>query len=250
MDKKILSKLEQLNLPSNEAKVYLALLKVGQTSAGELIKTTELHRSVVYETLDKLIARKLVFKITKQNIAYFQALSPDRLLVDIEAQRDLATSLLPQLKDFIGKQLPEIIVHEGPEAYKRFWLDSVKNMPVGTTDYVAGSIGSLWLKYMGKAGADQYFKIASQRKITWKLIVFDKADYDEVFLKDYPDFGWKAHWINKPAVKEGNFNIFGKDTLILHSATEPMIIEIRNESLVRVFQNLFDILWDTGKKLK
>ena len=38
-------------------------------------------------------------------------------------------------------------------------------------------------------------------------------------------------------------------TTLLHSATEPMIIEVKNKTLVKVFQNNFDILWNIGKPL-
>lgn len=248
MNKKILSQLELLNLSSNEAKVYLALLQIGQTSAGDIIKKTNLHRSVVYETLDKLIDRKFAFKLTRKKIAHFQALAPERILQDIESQQDLAKSLLPTLKKMAGKKMPEITIYEGVEEYRRFWLDSVKKIPIGGWDYVAGSIGNLWSQHMGSS-VKQYFRIAQKRKIGWKLIVFDKDDFNDTFLIKYPEFGRKARFIDRDIPKEGNFNIFGDDILVLHSATEPMIIEIKNPSLVRVFRHLFDYLWDSGKEL-
>jgi len=225
------------------------LLQIGQTSAGEIIRQTKLHRSVVYETLDKLIDRKLVFKLNRKQIAYFQALAPDKLLGDIQSQAELATQLIPVLKKMAGKSMPEITIYEGAEEYRRFWLDSVKTLPIGGTDYVAGSIGALWLEHMGSAAVKQYFKTAQQRKIGWKLIVFDKDDYNHTFLTQYPGFRWEARFIDRDIPKEGNFNVWGKDTLILHSATEPTIIEIKNPSLVKVFRHLFDYMWDSGKKL-
>ena len=249
MNKQILSQLEQLNIIStNEAKVYLALLQIGQTSAGEIIRETNLHRSVVYETLDKLIDRKFAFKLSKKKIAYFQAMAPDKILEDIEAKKDLATQLLPVLKKMVGKTMPEITIYEGVDEYRRFWLDSVKNLPSGAIDYVAGSVGGRWLEHMGSS-VKQYFQIAQQRKIGWKLIVFDRDDGDHSFLSAYPDFRWEARFIDRNVSKEGNFNVWGDDTLVLHSVTEPMIIEIKNPSLVKVFKQLFGYMWDNGKKL-
>lgn len=245
----LISGLQELNLSSNEAAVYVALLEIGQTSAGALIKKTGLHRSVVYETLDKLIERKLVFKLTKQNIAHFQPTDPNRLLQNIKNQEELAQSLVPQLQGLIKQGLPEITVYEGIESYRRFWVDSLKRLPIGSTDYVAGSIGGPWTEYLGPV-ADQYFKIAKQRRISWKMVVFDQDDAEQTFLSKYPDFDWQCRLIARNTEKEGNFNIFGDQSVILHSATEPMIIEVKNQSLVRVFQNLFDILWELGKPIK
>lgn len=249
MNEKILGQLQELNLSTNEAKVYLSLLEVGQTSAGTIIKNTALHRSVVYETFDKLIRRKLVFKLTKKNISFYQPTDPSRLLENIKTQETTARELIPHLSTLLAKGLPEITVYEGIESYRRFWLDSVRKMPEGSTDYVAGSIGGPWVDLLGPINK-QYFKIAKKRNIGWKMIVFDIDDYEQNFLKNYPDFRWECRLIDKNVSKEGNFNIFGNESLVLHSATEPMVIEVKNQSLVKVFKNLFDILWDSGKDIK
>ncbi len=247
MNEQIISQLQSLNLSLNESKVYEALLSIGQTSAGEIIKRVQLHRSVVYETLDKLIDKKLVFKIEKKNIAFFQATDPSRLLQNIKSQEDIALDLIPKLKDLVDTKLPEITVYEGIEAYKRFWIDSVKRMPIGAIDYGAGSIGQLWWDYMGK-DAETYFKISVKKKIKWKLIVFTKTSLDVELLKKYPKLQ-EQRIIEKGAASEGNFNVLGEESVILHSATEPLIIEIKNPTLVRVFKNIFDILWSVGKPL-
>lgn len=244
-----LSQLQELNLSSNEAAVYLSLIEIGQTSAGEIIKKTRFHRSVVYETLEKLINKKLVSKLVKNKISYFQPNDPERLNQRVKSQEEIAHDLVKDLKELIKQKLPEITVYEGVASYRQFWLDSVRNMKEGSVDYIAGVIGALWEDHMG-ASAKQYFKIAQKRNIKMKMIVFDQNDYEQTFSNNYPGFPWECRLIDKNVSKEGNFNIFGEESVILHSATEPMIIEVKNQSLVKVFQNLFDILWESGKKIK
>lgn len=246
MKKQILAQLEELNLSPNEAKVYLALVETGLTSAGEIIKKTRFHRSVVYETLNKLMERKLVTTFTKQHIAHFQALEPDRLLQNIHRQEAIAKDLIGDLKKLAKTNDSEITVYEGVESYRRFWLEAMERLPEGSTDYVAGSIGKAWQDLLGEKAVKQYFKIAKKRNIGSKMIVFDADDYEQVFFSKYPDLHWECRLISKPMAKEGNFNIFGTESVILHSATEPLIIEVKNQSLVKVFQNLFDILWENG----
>lgn len=247
MNEQIIGQLQQLNLSLNEAKVYEALLSIGQTSTGEIIKRTGLHRSVVYETLDKLIARKLVIKIDKQKIAFYQITDPSRILQNIKAQEEIALDLLPKLKDLVDAKLPEIVVYEGVESYKRFWLDSVKRLPESSIDFVAGSIGKKWFDFMGK-DYDKFLSIRIKRNIKWQMIVFEKEQIELELLRKYPKLN-EFRLVNKKAPKDGNFNIFDKASVILHSATEPMIIEVKNQTLVKVFQNLFDILWSMGKPL-
>jgi len=246
MKNQLLTQLQELNLSPNEAKVYLALIETGLTSAGEIIKKTRFHRSVVYETLDKLMERKLITMLTKQHIAHFQALEPDRLLQNIHRQEAIAKDLIDDLKKLATTNDSEITVYEGAESYRRFWLEAMERLPEGSTDYVAGSIGGLWQDILGEKAVKQYFKIAKTRNIGSKMIVFDANDYEKIFLSKYPDLRWECRLVDRPMAKEGNFNIFGTESVILHSVAEPLIIEVKNKSLVKIFQNLFDILWENG----
>ncbi|MEI7750305.1 MAG: helix-turn-helix domain-containing protein [Candidatus Moraniibacteriota bacterium] len=250
MKKQTLSQLEELNLSPNEAKVYLALIETGLTSAGEIIKKTRFHRSVVYETLDKLMERKLITTLTKQHIAHFQALEPDRLLQNIHRQEAIAKDLIDDLKKLAKTEQSEITVYEGVESYRRFWLESMERMPKCSTNSIAGSIGSPWYDIMGPKAIDEYFRIARKRDIRWKMLVFDVDDYEQQKFGMNSDNRWGCRLIKRPVAKEGNFNIFGTESVILHSATEPLIIEVKNQSLVKIFQNLFDILWENGTDIE
>lgn len=249
MEEQILSQLKQLNLSSNEASVYLALLSIGQTSAGEIIKKTMLHRSVVYETLDKLIDKKLAFKLQKGNISYFQPTNPEKLQENIRNQAEIAQDLIPQLQGLIDQKLPEITIYEGLEAYRRFWLDSVRKMPPGSIDYVAGSIGDKWFEYFGAHMNKKYQLIRKEKGIIWKFIAFEEIEIEKSLLRDNPQLN-ECRIIRRNVTKSGNYNIFNNDTLVLHSAIEPMVIEIKNKSLVQVFKDNFDILWELGEEVK
>lgn len=240
--------LEQLNLSKNEAAVYVALLKLGQSPAGKIISETRLHRSVVYETFAKLVNRKLVFKLDKKKISYFQATSPDRILESIEAQKSLAEKLVPELKGLFDANLPEITVYEGLESYRQFWLESARKMPVGSVDYVAGSIGEKWQELMGP-DTEKFIETRIKRKIKWQMVIFDRDDLEFELLKKHPLLH-EYRLINKAISKKGNFNIFNDDTLVLHSTAEPMVIAIKNKNLVKVFRDLFDLLWETGTEIK
>jgi sugar-specific transcriptional regulator TrmB len=245
MNTSLLHRLEDIGLSPNEATVYLALLEIGQTPAGGIIKKTGLHRSIVYETLDKLIERKLAFSLKKQKITHYQPLDPERITQTVERQLALVHDLVPSLRALTEKTASEIAIYEGPEAYRRYWLEALERMPIGSTDHVAGSIGVQWYELMG-ADLDTYFRIALKRKISWKMIVFDLEDYEQGLTEKYPGFQFECRLIQRATLKEGNFNILGTESIVLNSVTDPLMIEVRNPSLVRIFQNIFDILWEQG----
>ncbi len=249
MNTKLLGQLQDLHLPINEARVYLALAGLGESGTGEIIKKTGLHRSVVYESLDRLIDKKLAWKFTKHNIAHFSPTDPELFVRRAKAELDTAHELTPQLHHLIKGKSPEISVYEGVESYRRFWLDSVRRLPKGSTDYVAGSmLGKKWAEYM-EPDLKKFFAIRIEKKIKWKMIIFGRDEWELSLKKQYPDLH-EYRLVEKRVAKTGNFNIFEKESIILHSIVEPMIIEVKNPSLVKVFQNLFDILWESGKPIR
>lgn len=247
MKQEIVAKLEQLNLSPNEAQVYTALAEIGQTSAGEIITRTGLHRSIVYVALDRLVDRKLVFKLDKKKIAHFQLTDPYKMIENAQNQVAVATELVESLKKMVDAKLPEITVYEGIESYKEFWFRKYRTLPKGSVDYVAGSIGDKWIEIFGPTMANKLTKLRIERRIRWDMIVFDKLSYDLECLKKYPSLH-NYRFIGRKNAQLGNFNIF-PDSVVLHSATEPMIIEVKNETLVKVFKNIFEILWENGEKV-
>lgn len=53
--------LQEIGLTNSEIIVYTALLKSGSTKVGELMKRINLHRSRVYEAIERLIENGLVY---------------------------------------------------------------------------------------------------------------------------------------------------------------------------------------------
>lgn len=79
-------KLEELGLSRNEAKIYLFLLKKGESTSGPIIKETRIANSRVYESLNTLISRGLVTYNHQKKGKYFQAVEPGKFL-ELEDER-------------------------------------------------------------------------------------------------------------------------------------------------------------------
>ncbi len=244
----ILQKLNALHFSDSEAKTYIALLQIGQTPAGKIIKRTSLHRAVVYASLDKLIDRHLVMKVERDHIAHFQALSLERLTDYTTNLQQQAKSLVKELKYISNDERPEIVVYEGLRAYQQFWLESLDRMPVGSINYVAGSIGDTWNELLGSK-SKEYVKRHLQRKIMWQMIVYDRNQIDEQLREKYPKYH-NYRLIKRPMSRLGNFNLMGEETVVLHSTQGPLVIEVRSKALYDVFKDIFDLMWDFGKEIR
>ena len=61
------------------------------------MKKTGLHRVLIYDALESLIKKGLASYVIKENIKYFQAADPQRLLNFIEEKQEQAKSIIPEL---------------------------------------------------------------------------------------------------------------------------------------------------------
>ena len=72
--------LTEIGLTKSEIKVYLAMLKLGQTTSGKIVDEAKITRSKIYDILERLKNKGLVSFITKDSTKYFSATNPNNLL--------------------------------------------------------------------------------------------------------------------------------------------------------------------------
>lgn len=90
--------LQGLGLEPKEAKVYLALVDLGETTATRLAEEAGVDRTLVYQLTAKLIERGLATYIVKNNVRHFSASDPDILLKNVQEKEQQLKGVLPDLK--------------------------------------------------------------------------------------------------------------------------------------------------------
>jgi sugar-specific transcriptional regulator TrmB len=89
--------IEDLGFTNAEIKVYLALLEIGSTSAGEIIQKSGLQSSVVHLTLNNLITKGFVSFVKEGQRNYYQAANPKHLIEYIDEKKKQFEKILPEL---------------------------------------------------------------------------------------------------------------------------------------------------------
>ncbi|MBS3165795.1 hypothetical protein J4444_01610, partial [Candidatus Woesearchaeota archaeon] len=137
--------LEEIGLTKNEIKIYLALLKLGSTSTGAILKETKIHASKVYDGLERLADKGLVSHVIVANIKQFKAVNPDRILdflddkkKKIEEQEKEIEKYLPQLKLFqeSENEETEAEIFRGWKGLETVFNEGIKEMGKGDIWYV------------------------------------------------------------------------------------------------------------------
>ena len=140
--------LEKIGLSKPEIRIYLVLLRLGQSTTSSIVKEAKVPSSKVYEFLDRLIQKGLVSYVIKSNKKHFRASDP-KLLKEIlnERQQELldqeneVNRLLPELKS-LATQDPNLIhsdIYEGLKGVKSVYERIYSSLKKGETQYIIGA---------------------------------------------------------------------------------------------------------------
>jgi predicted DNA-binding transcriptional regulator len=246
----MIKELEHIGMGKNEAAVYEALVQHGPCKAGLLVVKLDIHRNLIYQSLDKLVLKGFATKVMVKGVATFQITDPHSLLSSFRQQESILSVLVEQIQARKASDARQIVVYEGIESYRSYWVSSLERVPVGTVDYVLGGTTQLdeWEKMMGDS-YKKYDELRKKKKIVWKTVHFSVTDSERRMLRTHPELT-EYRLFERGADHVGNVNII-HDTIILHTwVGTPRIIEIRDPLLVTMFQNYFDIIWSVSKPIE
>ncbi len=238
--------LRDLGLSSPEAKVYIALLELGSSTTGPLIKKCGLYSSVVYYTLEGLIKRGLVTYTISGKTKTFVAERPEKLkdlLKELELKVD---DLIPDLVSIQNteKSKQEIFIYEGLRGAMTVFNDMLVRMKKDDEQLAMGvSKGSMPLYGFFKRWDKKREKIGIKKKI---IIVEDATEWIEEYKKQ------KLIEVRTLPFKNTvpmSIDIFKDSVAILLWGNYPIVIEINNKKITEGFKQYFKIIWRSANKV-
>ncbi|MAF34904.1 hypothetical protein CMO91_03595 [Candidatus Woesearchaeota archaeon] len=134
--------LEQLGLSKREAKAYLALLELGTSTVGSIVKKTGIPSSKIYEVLDRLMEKSLVSYVTIKHTKHFQAAEPEQIIHYYDERKAQFLEILPGLKEK-SKQAEDrqtVELYEGKQAVFNSIYNLVRQAKKGD-EYLSFSFG-------------------------------------------------------------------------------------------------------------
>ena len=96
--------LRKIGLTDGEIRVYKALIHLGKSSTGKIMKKSGISSSKVYLILEKLIQKGLVSFVIENNVKKFQVTNPQSILDYVDKKKDEFENIK---KDF-EKVVPQI----------------------------------------------------------------------------------------------------------------------------------------------
>jgi sugar-specific transcriptional regulator TrmB len=232
---------EDLGISSDQAKVYLAALELGQANMNELAEKAGLKRTSVYNYVEELINKQLLTSGKKRKRTVYSAIHPN-MLIEIEKARLAELSRnLPELLAIYNKSKtkPKVTFYEGINGIKEVLTDMLKEkQPVSAfSDF----------KNMAAAFGDYYFDVfppeRARRGIVSKNIVPDTAKGRELAKKD-ARYLRETKFLQVPDLKT-EINIYAdKVALNSYQSSPPFSVIIEDHDIAETLRTIWQQLWN------
>lgn len=231
--------LQELGLNKRESICYTALLELGSSKTGAIVKKTGIPSSKIYEILDRLINRGLVSYVKIGKIKHYQASDPKTLLNYIDEKKRKIEEILPQLllkQKLSTKQSVEMF--EGQKALFSLFTNLIKDAKANE-QYLIFSIN----EENKNDAVNLFFKNLAVRRKEKKL--------DVRLLKNIKHYKKEKH--TKLKLKYTEFNlpqgitIFRNTVVILSWVESSIAIKIESETISNQLREFFLGQWKIAK---
>lgn len=237
----LLKTLEENGFSSSESKVYLTLLKLGETKAGKIIKQISLQSSVVHNALNTLTDKGFATHIIKGKIKHYQALEPKVIKEYLETKKQHFSQILPQLEALqkIIKDSTRVEIYEGYRGLFNAMMKLIENSKKGQTYKYFAAPESLL-----KEEAIEFFNKADSLKKERGIIVKGIANTTSITpLKKLKHS--KIRYTSQsipPAM-----NIFEDKIILMTLSEKPTAILIQSKEIAQQYHNLWNEIWEKSK---
>lgn len=231
-------------LSAKASSVYVTLLDEGiALSPKNIIMKTKLHRQYVYDAIHELENRKLIMTDGSGKSVKYLAVSPDRILQDIEKKRiDTMDSVQSLMKLYSRSPAGVVQVVSGSQAVLENIFKVLEESREGDYLDIIGGAGMSFVKLMGER-INEYEELRAQKKIKIRYI----------------GAGEDVEYNKKGVIKNESRNIKGIENIVnvairpdsvSFDIYEPEILTVivRSESAVTSQRALFEILWSVAQK--
>ena len=243
----------QIGMTDGETKVYLALLKLGETTVGAIGKESKVSKSKLYDILDKLIAKGFAGYIVRDGIKRFAANDPRMILEylmkkaeTLEQTKREVEKILPQLEQQRSMAGPKKIaeIYEGFHGLRAIREDLISKMTKGEEFLVLGApriVNEKWERWL----LDFHHRRVA-RGVSMRIIYNENTrEYSRVRermkltqVRYMPSNLASINWID----------IFSDAILIGIVLKEPIAFVVWDKSLAESFRAYFDLMWKISKK--
>ena len=179
--------LQDFGLTRNEAIIYQTLLENGDLTVSKISSRSKIHRRNVYDVLQRLIEKKLVFAILAKGDNKYRPANPHRLVEIVKEKQNKLERILPELeRQFKVKQaFQQVFIYHNLDGFSSYLSDMLR---LKNDVYFVGKA-----KYWLVPELNDFLKsfIAEMKKLDIKyyaILETQPKEKDSWFLKEIKPF--------------------------------------------------------------
>ena len=247
-DELIVKAFESIGIPKMQTVVYLDLLKNSESTAAEIAKRTQMHRTNVYDTLTKLKERNLVFLSNKEGRQIYIALTTDLIINEEKDRLENLKSAMKYINTiYVSGQTPKVYTLEG--------LNAVRSIIFGLLE----KNSTIWI--YGLAEKENMINVLNDRMLSAFHLEREKRGIELKML--YYRSPEQEHTIDKMKFTEAR--LLPKTQQVKSSQITQIVcdgfvyitlwihpiytIVIENDIIAKEYVDFYSILWEYSKKM-
>ncbi|MGM5488610.1 MAG: TrmB family transcriptional regulator [Nanobdellota archaeon] len=241
-----------LGLTDGEARVYLALIRLGASTVGPISKESGVTYSNVYDILERLMKKGIASYMLRSKTKYYQASGPEQLEgylhkkeLEISEQKDRLRSIMPSLLELqknTTRQDAEMFI--GIKGIKAAYAKLFEDFKTEDENLVFYIHDPAYSDIADRTFVDLTEMIGHTRFRAIFSASFRGAEAVEA-LKHNQKAHYELRYVDFPI--PGNMEICG-ERMLLVSWTDPIIaVLIRSRSMAQHFKDYFESVWQIAE---
>ena len=238
--------LRDLGLTPNESRVYLTLLRIGESRAGRIAKEARLERTSTYAALSRLVRKGLASYAVEANRKLFDAGDPSGFTSYYQEKVERAKLVIPALLAIKSlkngeREHERLIKFSGYAGVKTVLRDVLKTCKDKDEYVILGSENQLSEKL--PTFARIFVKQKDARKIKAKILVRMGRKSHQGPLSKYTSYRMVPHDIISPTV----VSVYGSKVSMILWSENPEAVIIDDAPTAKTFRSYFDFMWGHAK---
>lgn len=245
--------IKKLGLSDKEAKIYLALLELGQALVAEIATRSGVNRATTYVILEELKRKGLISTFLKGKKTYFAAESPERFSSLFETEKSRLEENFSDLKKIFpdlekiyesrGEQ-PKVRFFEGKEGIALLQEDILKTRAKNIEQIIP--LDEAYKNFPPSKTDHRKRMYEKMRKVHFRIIYTSKkgAILPETNIIEKRSIKFIKHELFPISAE---IVLFGDKTLIFVTKSKPFAVVLEDQLITNTFRTIFDLLWKNLK---
>lgn len=244
--------LKEIGLTDGEIRVYTALIELGKTSTGPLMKTSKISSSKIYLILERLIDKGLVSYNIENNVRFYENTSPKMILTfleekkkQIDEQKEKSLKLIKTLEKLQPKKEEDIAkVYRGIRGIQQVHNEILDTLKPNEEYLVIGAPVEAGERLRGYW--EDHNKRRLKKKVKMKIIV----NYNHPQISDFKSYKYTSVRVLDKESKTPSWIVVYRNTVIISTLTEKTVLfYLKNKATADSYKEFFKIMWNEAKAI-